>query len=113
MFCPRSIVLAILVLTILGTISNTLCGKVVPLTKLVTCKEYDSTATPVCQHFFPINIFKNYVSSEYKLYLKFYVMARNDANIVLSNDINTNNRSTQYITGKYPNYRQNAFHDVV
>ncbi|XP_037904774.1 uncharacterized protein LOC119647736 [Hermetia illucens] len=56
----------------------------VPLWKLATCKEL-VTNSDHCEHFFPIDVFKNNQSSEYKLYLKFYVMTASDASIKLSN----------------------------
>ncbi|XP_037919957.1 uncharacterized protein LOC119657218 [Hermetia illucens] len=54
--------------------------------KLATCQEYDIESTS-CQHYFPVDVFKNHRTDEYKLYLKFYVMTGHDANIVLSSSL--------------------------
>ncbi|CAD7081949.1 unnamed protein product [Hermetia illucens] len=56
----------------------------VPFSKLATCQEFDIDSHK-CLHFFPLETIKNYQTKEYKLHLKFYVMATNDANIVLTN----------------------------
>ncbi|CAD7080784.1 unnamed protein product [Hermetia illucens] len=82
MIALEVICLAFLVNSVFGGITN--ARPPISFLKLATCQEYVTNSDP-CEHFFPIDVFKNNKSSEYKLRLKFYVMGAVDANIKLSN----------------------------
>ncbi|XP_037911064.1 uncharacterized protein LOC119651511 [Hermetia illucens] len=58
----------------------------VPFNKLATCQEFD-VESKSCLHYFPVGSIKNYKNRDFKLQMKFYVMATNDANIVLTNGL--------------------------
>ncbi|XP_037907521.1 uncharacterized protein LOC119649442 [Hermetia illucens] len=64
--------------------AKTIARPTISFPKLSTCQEYVTTSG-LCDHYFPIDVFKNHRSTEYKLHLKFYVMGDHDANIKLSN----------------------------
>lgn len=76
----------------------TIAHSKVSFLKLSTCQEFDIDSSE-CQHYFPIDVLKNNISSEYKLHLTFYVMTTNDANIVLTNG--KNRGTVRYTAGNW------------
>ncbi|CAD7081944.1 unnamed protein product [Hermetia illucens] len=82
MLLPRRTYFALFVLSLFTFCNCDYSKNPVPFSKLATCQEFDIDSNR-CLHFFPIESIKNYKTKEYKLYLKFYVMAWTDANIVL------------------------------
>lgn len=96
MVLTRVICLTFLVSGLLSVV--TIAHSKVSFLKLSTCQEFDIDSSE-CQHYFPIDVFKNNISSEYKLHLTFYVMTTNDANIVLTNG--KNRGTVRYTAGNW------------
>lgn len=71
----------------------------VPFNKLATCQEFNIESKS-CQHYFPVKSIKNYKTNEFKLQMRFYVMATNDANIVLTNGLESGKGRIAYTIGK-------------
>lgn len=71
----------------------------VPFNKLATCQEFD-VESKSCLHYFPVGSIKNYKNRDFKLQMKFYVMATNDANIVLTNGLELGKGRIAYTIGK-------------